>query len=763
LRLLQSSIEAIFVFDGPKKPRTKRNKTIGAGSVYLSADKHTVRLIQLLGFQVHYAPGEAEAECALLQQEGIVDAVLSEDVDTLMFGSALTLRNWSSESSKAKSPTHVSVYEAEKIRFGKSQLDRHGMILVALMSGGDYDTDGIPRCGIKIACEAAKAGFGQRLCELSPDDISGLDTWRSDLARELRTNESKHFRQKNKTIVIPETFPKQEVLTYYTHPVTSSIEDVRRLKETLTWKTEIDVTSLRQYTRDVFEWNGQAGAKKFIRGLAPALLVHTLRIRGDGQQHEQKAHLLAKAETARYVNKICGERHHHSTDGMKELRVEYKPSSIVDVGWKLEPLLRCDGANGSDGEEELVFPAGNDAMDALQGSPRKNASPRFDPDIFDRVWVPETLVRHGIPLTVEDYIDDLIIKQAAKSLRPKRTTVTAKSSKKIPCIDPFMKKGAMDSFVRTTKVIQTTQPKQLTPDSCSEPEDDSELPKLTFSPIEKEATRSANTTPSKQFVRPRKEHWRVPPHTRRDGSSSQLSNPWSKASTSKNTSSTEVTLSKPGTVIRDAETSKRSSQLNISFSSIIHSEDIALPGNFDDLKTKTTKPDYLDLLSSSPPIPNARLSSAPSRKRTSGEYLIDDASAIAGKSHNLDHKRGEDRSTFHATAKQAGESSPPHRVPAAEGTVRQSKQSVAKGQLTLPEMMAASCPSAQKALSSMDVRETTTSIIPAAHEVPRSNASRRVVPRDSLAGAFKVEEGSPDRKKRGYRWSQVEKLDLSEY
>ena len=32
----------------------------------------------------HRAPGEAEAECAKLQQEGIVDAVWSEDGDTLI-------------------------------------------------------------------------------------------------------------------------------------------------------------------------------------------------------------------------------------------------------------------------------------------------------------------------------------------------------------------------------------------------------------------------------------------------------------------------------------------------------------------------------------------------------------------------------------------------------------------------------------------------------------------------------------------------------
>ncbi len=55
------------------------------------------RLIRLFGFRAHDAPGEAEAEFALLPQRGVVDAVLSEDVDTLMFGCTRTLRSWSAE------------------------------------------------------------------------------------------------------------------------------------------------------------------------------------------------------------------------------------------------------------------------------------------------------------------------------------------------------------------------------------------------------------------------------------------------------------------------------------------------------------------------------------------------------------------------------------------------------------------------------------------------------------------------------------------
>ena len=158
IRLLATSIQPLFVFDGPKRPQLKRNKKVGRGGASAS-DVATKQLLKLFGFPYHNAPGEAEAECALLQRHGLVDAVLSEDVDTLMFGSGITLRDWSSEGSRGnKAPTHVSLFDAKKTKEGKSGLDREGMILVALLSGGDYATEGLKGFGAKIACEAARAG-----------------------------------------------------------------------------------------------------------------------------------------------------------------------------------------------------------------------------------------------------------------------------------------------------------------------------------------------------------------------------------------------------------------------------------------------------------------------------------------------------------------------------------------------------------------------------------------------------------------------------
>ena len=45
-----------------------------------------VFFIQVFGFCCWDVPGEAEAECLLVQRMEVVDVVVTEDVDTLMFG-----------------------------------------------------------------------------------------------------------------------------------------------------------------------------------------------------------------------------------------------------------------------------------------------------------------------------------------------------------------------------------------------------------------------------------------------------------------------------------------------------------------------------------------------------------------------------------------------------------------------------------------------------------------------------------------------------
>ena len=441
LRLLSLSIQPLFVFDGLDKPPFKRNARTNNQSPSLP-NQMAKQMLELFGFPYLVAPGEAEAECALLQREGVVDAVLSEDVDTLMFGCTLSLRNWSSEGSRgSKCPTHIDAYHAKEIKESKAGLDREGMVLVALMSGGDYIPAGIPRFGIKVACEAARAGFGKELCSLFEKDTLGFRQWRERLSHELRTNESGHFRVKRKAFQIPEAFPDKAVLGYYTHPVVSSAQKIQDLKKNIQWDGMVDIQGLRAFVAKNFEWQHLSGAKKFIRGLAPALLIQRLWERGQSAEVEIQDSATRTEQEAYFIKAICGRRIHFSTDGNPELRVTYVPADIVGLDLDKEEQDDNIGIVGSDSETEALRVDDEDMSRSI--SPAKRRAPsKYEPSQPEKIWIMETFAKFGIPLMVETWEEDMKNPKKFASRKARERDVITKHG---------MKKGALDSFLKVTK------------------------------------------------------------------------------------------------------------------------------------------------------------------------------------------------------------------------------------------------------------------------------------------------------------------------
>ncbi|KAI0484625.1 PIN domain-like protein [Xylariaceae sp. FL0804] len=462
LRLQSTSIQPIFVFDGPNKPAFKRNKrSSGRGDAVATA--MAKRLIRLFGFQYHDAPGEAEAECALLQKSGIVDAVLSEDVDTIMFGCTRTLRNWSSET-KGNTPTHVSMYDTEHLRLGASRLDREGMVLVALMSGGDYLPEGIPGAGVKLACEAARAGFGTSLCRLKRSDTSELASWKEWLQYELQHNESGFFRTRHKALAIPDEFPNMEILRYYTHPVVSSAATLDRLKQQ-TWNRPVDIQGLREFGRETFDWNYRIGAIKFIRVLAPGLLVRKLMDRSTQLYARSSDIETIEKEETELIKAITNRRTHFSTDATPELRVSFIPTDIVGYDFQNEPEELVE--YGRDGlalnsDDELEVPEAEGGAEEVTKSTCKKPYSPTNPDMF---WMPETIAKLGIPLKVEDW-DEAQRAKAAKVAA--RSSPKASKTNKMPAgtLNNFVKvtkKNAQPAVITTTEVTKPAAPAPLVP------------------------------------------------------------------------------------------------------------------------------------------------------------------------------------------------------------------------------------------------------------------------------------------------------------
>lgn len=66
---------------------------MGGAKIDYEARKLLKELLRHFGIPYHEAPGEAEAECARLQQLRIVDAVWSQDSDTSIFGCDFLIRD----------------------------------------------------------------------------------------------------------------------------------------------------------------------------------------------------------------------------------------------------------------------------------------------------------------------------------------------------------------------------------------------------------------------------------------------------------------------------------------------------------------------------------------------------------------------------------------------------------------------------------------------------------------------------------------------
>ena len=371
-----------------------------------------------------------------------MDAVLSEDVDTMMFGCSMTMRSWTAEGARGnKSPTHVNLYDA-KITKEEKGLDSEGMILIALMSGGDYMPDGIPGCGIKTAYEAALAGFGRDLCQLSKDDVVGIRQWRERLEHELRTNESKLFRQKHKTMRIPEQFPDKTVWGYYTHPAVSSKDKVARLRSEIKWGLEVNVPELRIFVADAFEWQYLSGAKKLIRGLAPALLPHHLTQRSQMSAIDDDD--LEAKETAeqRLVKSVCGRRNGHwDAGGEPELRIAYIPIEIVGLDLDAEEK---DDFRGECQDDEQPASEVDEARDRSKSPVKRRGPSTYDPTQIEKIWITETYVKLGVPLLVETWEEEMRNpkKFASRKARGKAKTTILKGG---------MEPGALNQYVKLAK------------------------------------------------------------------------------------------------------------------------------------------------------------------------------------------------------------------------------------------------------------------------------------------------------------------------
>jgi flap endonuclease GEN len=168
IKLLCLGIKLVFVIEGKRRIRGSGNENDKfhkrrSGTAFWKACRDCQEMLGLLGVPVVRAKAEGEALCALLNQRGIVDGVISHDGDCLLFGANIVFTKFSIEnlensqvmrydlanlSAVVDASDDKDIPEAE---LGVLSLSRSDLIAFAIMTGSDLAGDGLPKVGQKKA------------------------------------------------------------------------------------------------------------------------------------------------------------------------------------------------------------------------------------------------------------------------------------------------------------------------------------------------------------------------------------------------------------------------------------------------------------------------------------------------------------------------------------------------------------------------------------------------------------------------------------
>ena len=155
-KLLKCGFGLIFVLEGANRRISggQEFQKRRSGSQFVAATKRCETLLRMLGVLVVYAEAEGEALCALLNEKGIVDAVISNDADCFLFGAKCLLTKFTLENLENNGT--VMRYDSDRLRAavgGSSrsiELSRKDLVAFALLTGSDM-TSGVTNVGHKKA------------------------------------------------------------------------------------------------------------------------------------------------------------------------------------------------------------------------------------------------------------------------------------------------------------------------------------------------------------------------------------------------------------------------------------------------------------------------------------------------------------------------------------------------------------------------------------------------------------------------------------
>ncbi len=177
-KLLKCGFGLIFVLEGANRSISNDGRQVlrkrRSGSQFFAVTKRCETLLRMLGVPVVYAEAEGEALCALLNDKGIADGVISNDADCFLFGAKTLYTQFTLDNLDKSSVMRYDVDRLHAAVDGSSRsikLSRKDLVAFALLTGSDM-TNGIANVGNKKAIQFMDA---IRSLTQQPDEASCLD------------------------------------------------------------------------------------------------------------------------------------------------------------------------------------------------------------------------------------------------------------------------------------------------------------------------------------------------------------------------------------------------------------------------------------------------------------------------------------------------------------------------------------------------------------------------------------------------------------
>ncbi|KAF7965283.1 hypothetical protein HWV62_44687 [Athelia sp. TMB] len=320
--LLSLPLAIIFVFDGPDRPKLKRGKQVKGTPHWM--ETATKALIEAFGFQHVTALGEAEAELASMNEQGLIHVVVTDDADAFVFGASSVMRTWNERLDKGA----VTLYRAVDIRAKvHNMMTREGLVLFALLTGGDYDK-GVENCGKSSSFGAVKYGLGAELhaATLSLDVQGALATWRDHLREVLASDPEGIAGGRRPTAAnnIEDTFPDRVVLTAYMAPLCSPANGLHQIKPTLALP---NLTCIAKLCQHYFDWATPDMSQKLSEHVWPGTVLRMI-LADITAADALRATETSTNSTPPAIPAIIRKR---NTRGIPELKVAFPSASLAEA------------------------------------------------------------------------------------------------------------------------------------------------------------------------------------------------------------------------------------------------------------------------------------------------------------------------------------------------------------------------------------------------------------------------------------------------